>query len=142
MMNTKNGKVENSLPEITNFNVLGDNRGNLVAIEQNKDVPFDIRRVFYVYGTSDEPRGFHAHHLTKQALICLQGSVTIELDNGTDKREYLLDSKDKMLIQDKMVWGVNKNFSKDCILLVLSNMSYVKEDYITDYEKFKSITAH
>jgi dTDP-4-dehydrorhamnose 3,5-epimerase-like enzyme len=122
---------------ITEHKVLGDHRGQLVAIESNIHVPFEVKRVFYIYGTVEGvSRGNHSHYKTKQYLICVNGSCKVTLDNGKNKMTYNLDAPNKGLFQDALVWGVMHDFSKDCVLLVLADDVYAKEDYIVDYDEF------
>jgi len=117
--------------------VRGDDRGQLVAIESNIDVPFEIKRIFYIYGTSQGvPRGNHAHYKTKQYLISVSGSCKVTLDNGLDKETYVLDKQNKGLLQEEFVWGVMHDFSDDCVLLVLASEHYEDADYIREYDQF------
>lgn len=118
-------------------NILGDHRGNLVAIESNVNVPFEIERVFYIFGVhSDIPRGNHAHFETKQYLIAVNGSCKVTFDDGYKKNTYLLDKPHLGLFQDAMIWGTMHDFSSDCVLLVMANNSYQDSDYIRDYDAF------
>jgi len=113
------------------------NCGSLVAIESNIDIPFEIKRVFYIYKVSkDQQRGEHAHKKTNQLLIALSGSCEITLDDGKNKESFILNSPKKALLQKNLVWGGMKNFSKDCVLMVLCDSFYDKEDYIYDYSEF------
>lgn len=117
--------------------VRGDERGQLVAIESNIDVPFEIKRIFYIYGTTQGvPRGNHAHYKTKQYLISVSGSCKVTLDNGLEKVTYELNSQSKGLLQNEYVWGVMHDFSNDCVLLVLASEHYEDADYIRDYDCF------
>ena len=117
--------------------VRGDERGQLVAIEYNIDVPFEIKRIFYIYGTTQGvPRGNHAHYKTKQYLISVSGSCKVTLDNGLEKSTYELNSQNKGLLQNEYVWGVMHDFSYDCVLLVLASEHYEDADYIRDYNQF------
>ena len=117
--------------------VLGDHRGQLVVIEGKNDVPFDIKRVFYIYGTQkDVPRGNHSHYKTKQYLIAVNGSCKVTLDNGKTKQTFSLDEPNKGLFQDVLIWGTMHDFSQDCVLLVLASEYYDEADYIRDYQKF------
>jgi dTDP-4-dehydrorhamnose 3,5-epimerase-like enzyme len=117
--------------------VLGDHRGQLVAIEGRDDVPFDIKRVFYIYGTQKKTsRGNHSHYETKQYMIAVNGSCKVTLDNGKTKQTFDLDEPNKGLFQDALIWGVMHDFSDDCVLLVFANDYYKLEDYITNYSKF------
>lgn len=119
------------------FPPLGDNRGSLVALEGNKTVPFDIKRVYYIFGT--EPgvaRGFHAHRALKQVAVCITGKCRMRLTNGTEEAEIWLDSPIKGLVIDEMVWREMHDFSPDCVLLVLASEHYDEDDYIRDYDEF------
>ena len=117
--------------------VLGDHRGQLVAIEGKDNVPFDIKRVFYIYGTQKKAsRGDHSHYNTKQYLIAVNGSCKVTLDNGKTKQTFDLDEPNKGLFQDVLIWGTMHDFSQDCVLLVLASEYYDEADYIRDYQKF------
>lgn len=119
------------------FKVLGDHRGQLVALESNRQIPFDIKRVFYIYGTQEGvPRGNHSHYKTKQFLVAVNGSCKVTLDNGKTKETFNLDEPNIGLFQDALIWGCMHDFSKDCVLLVLADAYYDASDYITDYKKF------
>lgn len=122
---------------IQKFNVLGDERGKLIALESDKQVPFEIKRVFYIYGTHPEtPRGNHSHYRTKQFLIAVNGSCKVTLDNGKAKKTFSLDKPSIGLFQDALIWGSMHDFSSDCVLLVLADDFYDEDDYIRNYNKF------
>ena len=117
--------------------VLGDHRGQLVAIEGGGNVPFDIKRVFYIYGTQKKAsRGDHSHYNTKQYLIAVNGSCKVTLDNGKTKQTFDLDEPNKGLFQDVLIWGTMHDFSDNCVLLVLASEYYNESDYIRDYQFF------
>ena len=117
--------------------MLGDDRGQLVAIEENKQVPFEIKRVYYIYGTDRAvARGFHAHKELKQVAVCVSGSCKMLLDNGVSKSTVILDNALKAVEIPPMIWHEMHDFSKDCILLVLASALYDEADYIRDYEEF------
>ncbi len=125
------------MSELRKFNILGDERGQLVALEQNRQVPFDIKRVFYIYGTQERiSRGNHSHYKTKQFLVAVNGSCKVTLDNGYKKETFNLDKPNLGLFQDAMIWGTMHDFSSDCVLMVLADDYYDESDYITDYENF------
>jgi len=127
--------------KLFDFKVLGDERGSLIALEENKEIPFDIKRVFYIYNTQDGvPRGNHSHYKTKQFLVAVSGSCKVTLDNGKEKETFILDRPNIGLFQDAMIWGVMHDFSSDCVLMVLANDFYRAEDYITDYDLFLELT--
>lgn len=123
-----------------NHRVMGDERGKLIAIESEINIPFKIKRVFYIYGTQPNvPRGQHSHFKTKQYLIAVKGSCQVTLDNGKEKKTYLLDKPYIGLLQDAMIWGTMHDFSTDCVLLVLTNEHYSDADYIRNYDEFKRL---
>lgn len=123
--------------ELINFKIKGDNRGSLIALEANKNIPFDIKRVYYIFGTKDNvQRGFHAHKQLKQVAICLNGSCKILLDDGNEKNTILLDKPEKGLVIRKMIWRKLFDFTEDCILIVLASELYDENDYIRNYEEF------
>jgi dTDP-4-dehydrorhamnose 3,5-epimerase-like enzyme len=115
----------------------GDNRGMLIALEQERSVPFPIRRVYYLFGTGrDVHRGRHAHRFLRQLAIAVRGSVTFVLDDGTGPTQCVLDDPSQGLLLGRMVWRELRDFSDDCVLVVLADQYYDPDDYITDYEQF------
>lgn len=109
-----------------------DSRGNLTVIE--KVIPFEINRVFYIYGIDDSVRGRHRHRKTIQAAVSIQGKCRIVSKGGKDlpQEEFLLDSPAKCLILMPEDFHWMDNFSSDCILMVLASEYYDKDDYIYD----------
>lgn len=129
-----------SLIKWIDFPSLGDERGSLVAVEigQNKSVPFDIKRVYYIYQTEQGvSRGYHAHKQLKQVAICVAGKCRMVLDDGTTREDVWLDSPTQGLVIEEMVWREMHDFSEDCVLLVLASEHYDEADYIRDYEDFQ-----
>ena len=123
--------------KVIDFQELGDPRGHLVVAESNKEVPFLIQRIFYIYGTKDGVvRGQHANRESEFMLINLQGSVKIVIDDGRQKDTVILNKAHQGVYLDKMVWKDMCEFSSDSILLVLSSMSYDASEYIRDYDVF------
>ncbi|MEK0042871.1 FdtA/QdtA family cupin domain-containing protein [Escherichia albertii] len=115
----------------------GDDRGMLVALEQAKNIPFEIKRVYYMFGTQENiRRGYHAHKKIKQVAIPVSGSCCFHLDNGHEKMEVVLDNPTLGLLIEPRVWHEMYNYSKDCILLVLASDIYDESDYIRNYEDF------
>ncbi len=115
----------------------GDDRGQLVAIEEMKDLPFDIKRVYYIYATlPGVRRGFHAHRNLQQILICVSGSCKVHLDNGTDTAEVLLNNPCEGLYISNDTWREMYDFSADAVLLVLASEYYDEADYIRNYDDF------
>ena len=126
-----------SLIKTINFQPLGDERGSLVALEGNKSVPFDIKRVYYIFGTKEGvSRGFHAHLNLKQVAVCVTGSCRFVLDNGKQREEVVLDKSTIGLLIDDLTWREMYDFSPDCVLMVLASEYYDELDYIRDYDKF------
>jgi hypothetical protein len=105
-----------------------DNRGNLTVIE--KVIPFDIKRIFYIYCVDDSQRVGHRHHKTVQAAICIQGSCIISNNNGTGYQEFTLDSPHECLILETRDWHIMHHFSKDAILMVLASEYFDSAEYI------------
>lgn len=116
---------------------LGDQRGSLIVVEANKNIPFEIKRLYYIFDVDpDLPRGFHAHRVLHQVAFCLRGQCKMLMDNGIDKQVVCLDQAAKGLKIPPMVWHEMHDFSKDCVLLVLASEYYDESDYIRDYEQF------
>lgn len=129
-----------NLVNLINFSAVGDNRGCLVAIEAQKHVPFDIKRVYYVFDTrTDTSRGFHAHKALKQVAVCLSGSCRMLLEDGEATEEVILDSPTKGLVIDEMIWHEMHDFTEDCVMLVLASEQYDESDYIRDYDEFLEV---
>ncbi len=122
------------------FKVLGDARGSLIAIEENINIPFAIQRVYYIFNTQEGVRrGFHAHKMLRQVLICVSGSCRVLLDDGSEKITIVLDEPSKGLLVEPMIWHEMYDFSPDCVLLVMVNDFYNETDYIRDYHDFMAL---
>ena len=122
---------------IINFQTLGDNRGSLIVLEENYNAPFEIKRVYYIFDTKkDVTRGFHAHINLKQLAIVVKGNCTFVVDDGQKKEEILLNNPNKGLFIEGLIWREMKDFSSDCVLLVLASEHYDESDYIRDYNDF------
>lgn len=127
-----------SLINILNFSVINDNRGSLISLESTTNIPFDIKRVYYLFDTkNDVSRGFHAHKKLKQIAVCVSGSCRFVLDNGKEKETVVLDNPSIGLLIEDMTWREMYDFSKDCVLMVLASELYDEDDYIRSYEEFK-----
>lgn len=119
------------------FQQHGDERGQLVALEEGKDIPFEIKRVYYMYDTQNGVRrGFHAHKSLEQILICIHGTCKILLDNGKEKKIVSLEKPYEGLYVANDMWREMYDFSKDAVLMVLASDYYNENDYIRDYDKF------
>lgn len=117
--------------------------GTLVPLELYSSLPFIPRRVFYVYDVpAGSIRGKHAHFLTEQILICLNGQVDVTCDDGNLKKTYSLDSPNKGLYIPSLVWDECFYVLQNSVLLVLSSTSYSPNDYITNYRRFLEIKAN
>lgn len=128
--------------QIINFEIKGDSRGSLISLEENKNIPFNIKRVYYVFDTKkDVRRGFHAHKNLKQVLVAVKGSCKILLDDSKNKEDILLDSPNKGLLIKEMIWREMYEFSSDCVLLVLASDFYDENDYIRDYKEFLKLMS-
>ena len=119
------------------FQPHGDDRGQLVALEEFKDIPFRIRRVYYMYDTaSGVTRGKHAHKSLQQILICIHGSCKILLDNGKEKKIVPLEKPYEGLFVSNNMWREMYDFSEDAVLMVLASDLYDECDYIRNYDEF------
>ena len=123
--------------DIIRFNSIDDLKGSLIAIENNKNIPFAIKRLYYIFGTQENiRRGFHAHKKLTQVIICIHGSCRILLDDGNSQQTLFLDSLHNGLIVYPMIWHEMFDFKNDCILLVLCDDLYDEQDYIRNYQQF------
>ncbi len=119
------------------FQPHGDERGQLVALEEYKDIPFGIKRVYYMYDTVEGVvRGKHAHKTLEQILVCIHGSCKILLDDGKEKKIVPLEKPYEGLYVSNSMWREMYDFSEDAVLMVLASDLYKEEDYIRDYEQF------
>ena len=119
------------------FQQHGDERGQLVALEEHKDIPFEIKRVYYMYDTGKGvTRGQHAHKSLEQILICIHGSCKLMLDNGKEKKIVSLEKPYEGLYISNNIWREMYDFSSDAVLMVLASDVYKEEDYIRNYDEF------
>jgi hypothetical protein len=116
------------MAHLINLKTFTDSRGNLTVIERT--IPFDIKRIFYIYGVDDSKRGGHRHHKTVQAAICIKGHCKIYNHNGKQEEVFELDSPSKCLIIDTPDWHTMYEFSPDAILMVLASEYFDEKDYI------------
>ncbi len=116
----------------------GDERGSLVAVESGRDIPFDVKRVYYIYGTQPNVvRGRHAHKDINQIILCVHGNCDIFLDNGEEQCVLRLDKPNEGVYIHGFIWREMFNFSEDCVLLVLVDRYYDPDDYEYDREELK-----
>jgi dTDP-4-dehydrorhamnose 3,5-epimerase-like enzyme len=119
------------------LDVRGDARGSLIALEGSSEVPFDVARVYYIFGTRPGvERGFHAHERLTQWAICVSGSCVMRIDDGVSRVDVTLDRPDRALEIGPMIWREMHHFSSDAVLLVLASAHYDPADYIRDYHQF------
>lgn len=119
------------------FKPHGCNQGKLVAIEELKDIPFPIRRVYYTYDLKPEDtRGHHAHKTLQQILICINGRCRLKLDNGKEVTTVMLDKPNEGIYIPNTVWREIDDFSPGAVLLILASELYDEADYIRDYSEF------
>lgn len=117
--------------------VHGDKRGKLVAIENLKDIPFEIKRVYYMFDTlPNESRGFHAHKDLEQVIIAMDGACRFVLDDGKTREEVLLNRPDVGLYIGPGMWREMHDFSYGCKLVVIASKFYDEKEYIRDYNEF------
>ncbi|MFQ1907865.1 sugar 3,4-ketoisomerase [Aeromonas veronii] len=118
----------------------GDDRGSLIALEEGKNIPFPVKRVYYLFNTKEGVhRGFHAHKTLKQVAIPVRGSCRFVLDDGSERVEVLLDNPAQGLLIESFMWREMYDFSEDCVLMVLADQFYDESDYIRDYKEFKCL---
>ena len=119
------------------FKQNGDERGYLVAIEGLKDVPFEIKRVFYIYGSDRNiVRGSHANKKSEFMLVNVKGTSKVKTDDGREQKIFDLDRAHVGLYIPRMVWKDMYDFSQDSILLVLASEPYDPAEYIRDKEEY------
>lgn len=119
------------------FQEHGDWRGQLVALEENKNIPFAIKRVYFMYDTKDGVvRGKHSHRKLRQVLFCVSGACTIRLDNGYEKIDVRLEYPARGLFIGPNTWREMYDFTPDAVLMVLASEYYDESDYIRNYDTF------
>lgn len=126
--------------KLLNFKDLGDERGKLVVVEGEKDIPFEIKRVFYIYGSdSTVVRGQHANLNSEFVLINVAGTSKVKITDGKNEEIVVLDKPMKGVYLPKMVWKEMYDFSSDSVLLVLANTHYDGKEYIRNYDDYLKI---
>ncbi len=132
-----------SLIKLIDFALLGDERGSLVSLEASRNVPFDFKRIYYIFGTRDDvSRGFHAHKQLSQVAVCVKGSCRFVMDDGITREEVILNSPTVGIVIDKMIWHEMHDFTEDCVMLVLADDYYFESDYIRDYKRFVNVVGN
>ena len=124
------------------FQPHGDDRGQLIALEEFNDIPFQIKRVYYMYDTKEGVvRGKHAHKKLEQILVCIHGSCKIRLDNGKERKVVPLEKPYEGLYVGANMWREMYDFSPDAVLMVLASEVYDEADYIRDYDEFLRLNS-
>lgn len=127
-------------PKILKFNILGDERGQLCVANGAQQIPFDIKRVYWIYGTKPGvARGHHAHHKLSQVLVCVSGSVDIYCEWGDRTETIKLSDANTGLLLNGLVWHEMRNFSPGAVLMVMASDYYDESDYVRDYNEFKRL---
>ncbi len=127
--------IKELMPKLIQLETFLSDKGSLTVLE--KILPEGIKRIFYIYNAENQVRGGHRHKLTYNALVCVSGSCKVYNHDGEKEEIFDLDSPEKCLLVEPKDWHTMYDFSKNTVLLVLSNRFYEKEDYI--YEKYPKI---
>lgn len=128
------------LIRLLDFKDVSDKRGTLVALEGERNIPFAIKRVYYMVDVPPgETRGFHAHRKLQQVAVCLNGSCKMVLDDGKTRESVVLDSPTKGLVIGDLVWREMSEFTAGAVLMVLASEPYDEADYIRDHDEFLTI---
>lgn len=119
---------------------IGDVRGNLTVIEGAKDIPFEIKRIYYIYDVpAGEYRGAHAHRKLEQLMVAVSGSLDVSVDDGMERKTFSLNRPYEGFYIPKMTWRDMGNFSSGSVCLVLASEFYEESDYLRDYDEFLRI---
>ena len=128
-------KVQDCL--IVDLPKIHNDAGNITVLENHLNIPFNIKRIYYLYDVPmGSERGGHAHYNLQQYVIAASGSFTFVLDDGVEKKEIFLNNPAKALHLKAGIWREMKDFSSGSVCLVLASENYLEEDYIRDYEQF------
>lgn len=122
--------------QIIDIRRYSDSRGYLSVVENGIDIPFEIKRIYYLYMVPEVARGAHAHKALQQLLIATSGSVDVIMDDGTNKQTFHLDRPWKGLFIPPGLWRDLENFSGGAVLMCLASEKYDAADYIRDYDEF------
>lgn len=125
------------LGKIISLQKIADPRGNLTVVEQCKDIPFNVSRVYWTYDIpTDAERGGHAHIHCRELIVSVSGAFTVTLDDGSQRQQYLLSKPYEGLLVDTGIWRTLENFSSGAVCLVLAEDPFDESDYIYDYNDF------
>lgn len=136
--------MQSKVGYLIHFDPIVDDRGSLIALEASKNIPFEIKRVYYLFSTDTTSiRGLHSHKKLNQVMIAMHGSCVVTLDDGKTKTEYLLDSPNQGLFIGNNIWREMKEFSPESVITVIASDYYDESDYIRDYNEFmKLVETH
>lgn len=117
--------------------------GNLFIAEARQQVPFDIKRVYFINTLANPKaiRGKHAHRALQQGIFCINGSFNLQLDDGKSKQRMLLNDPSCGVLLGPMLWHTMSSFSYDCVILVLASAGFDESDYIRDYQEFRTLAG-
>jgi len=138
-MNTKKTTVDDC--KMVDIRKFSDDRGYLSVVEGELDIPFAIKRIYYLYMVPEAARGAHAHKQLQQLMIATSGSVHVTMDDGKNKKTFVLDKPWKGLLVAPGLWRTLNNFSGGAVCMVLANEHYEIDDYIRDYDEFLKYKA-
>ncbi len=137
----RNFSKESGSARLVEVPVVSDPRGDLTFIEGNRHVPFDIKRIYYLYNVPvDSERGGHAHRELEQLIFALSGSFRIKIDDGVNKSEYWLRDPRKGLYINRLIWREMDSFSQGAVCMVLASHRYDETDYYREYDEFVAAT--
>lgn len=123
--------------KLLDLHIFGDERGKLISLEGNKNIPFDIKRVYWIFDTlPDQDRGMHAHKDLEQIIVAMDGACQFVLDDGKTREKVWLNRPDKALYIGPNMWREMKHFSYGCKLMVLASKHYDEKEYIRNYDEF------
>ncbi len=136
-------KLNVDFVDFIDFRVMGDHRGSLISLEGNNGIPFDIKRVYYIFETTHGTvRGFHANKNSNKVMICTSGSCKFLLDDGRRKQVVTLDNPAKGMYVHGLIWREIFDFTPDCVLMVLADTVYDEREYVRNYQDFlREVTA-
>lgn len=130
-------EISTTKAQIINLPKIVDRRGNLSIIEEMKDIPFDIKRTFWIYDVpGGEIRGGHAYRITQEFIVALSGSFDVIIDDGKVKQTFSLNRSYYGLYVPTMMWRQMQNFSTNSLALIVTNTEFNQKDYIYDYNDF------
>jgi dTDP-4-dehydrorhamnose 3,5-epimerase-like enzyme len=129
-----------SLIQLLELPIFGDGRGDLVSIEAEKHIPFQIKRVYCLFNLGEHSRGMHAHRQLQQLAFCVHGSCRFVLDDGVTREDVVLSDPTKGLLIGNLIWREMHDFTDDCVIMVLASEYFSEADYVRDYATFLDAT--